>query len=794
MPRLMQCLSILDRKLVRDLVRLWPQAFAIAMVLAAGVATLILAVGAHRSLAETRSAYYERHRFADIFATAKRVPAHIGAKALELPGVAVAEARIVQPALLDIEGMAEPATGVAISVPDHAEPRLNRIYLRQGRMPEPGRAGEVTVNEAFAVAHGFTIGARFSAVLNGRRRELAIVGIAHSPEFIYAIGPGDLMPDNRRFAVLWMSESVLAGLYDLDGAFNSITLKLQPGAREAEVIGHLDNLLARYGGTGAHGRSDHLSHAFLDAELRQLQALARIIPPIFLLVSAFLINMTLRRLIALEREQIGLLKAIGYGRLPIAAHYLKPVLAIAAVGIAIGFGLGTWLGAGLTRLYGRFFQFPFLVFERDADVYLIAAGVSSAAAVGGALRATREALRLPPAVAMQPPSPPRFRRIWGERRGLYACLSQMTMMSLRNMVRWPMRAGLTALGLSLSVALLVVSLFAFDSVEAMIDVTFFRSERQQATINFTEKRPARAIGAVLQLPGVLRAEPYRGVAARIRNGHVWRRISLIGKPADARLSRPLDRAHEPVALPAAGLLINRRLADVLGLGRGDMAEVEVLDERRVRRLVPVSDVIESYFGLVVWMRDDALAGLLEEPPLVSGVHIAYDRGAETELYQSIKRTPAVASMALQRTSLKRFRETLAENINLMTSVYISLSVVVAFGVIYNSARVQLSERARDLASLRVLGFTRGEVSRVLLTELALPSLLAQPLGWLLGYAFGWLTIQSFSSDLYTTPLVIERATYAKASLVVAAAALVSALIVRRRVDRLDLIAVLKARD
>lgn len=787
-------LSVLDVKLARDLIRLWPQALAIAMVLAAGVATLILAVGAHRSLDETRSAYYERHRFADIFATVTRAPHFVVARALELPGVAAAEARIVKPALLDIEAMSEPATGVAISFPDYGESQLNRIHLRQGRRPEPGRAGEVTVNEAFALANGFTIGSRFKAILNGRRHELTIVGIALSPEYIYAIGPGDLMPDNRRYAVMWMSETALAGLFDLDGAFNAISLKLQPGAREPAVIQRLDDLLARYGGAGAYGRKDQLSHAFLDAELKQLQALARVIPPIFLLVSAFLINMTLTRLIVLEREQIGLLKAVGYSQRPIALHYLKLVLAIASVGIAIGFSLGTWFGTGLTRLYGRFFQFPFLVFERDVDVYLTAAAVSAGAAIVGALRATREALLLPPAVAMQPPAPVRFKRLWGEPRGLYDGMSQMTMMSLRTMVRWPMRAFLTALGLSLAVSLLVVSLFAFDSVEAMIDVSFFQSERQQATINFVEKRPARAIEAVAHLPGVLRVEPYRAVSARIRNGHLWRRVSLSGKPADARLNRPLDLAHNPINLPEQGLLINRRLASVLGLNRGDLAEIEVLDERRVTRLVPVSDVIESYFGLAVWMRNEALSELLDEASLISGVHIAYDRNQERALFQAVKRTPAVASVALQRTSLQRFRETLAENITTMTSVYTGLSIIVAFGVIYNSARVQLSERARDLASLRVIGFTRGEVSRVLLTEITILTALAQPLGWLLGYAFGWLTIQSFSSDLYSTPLVIERSTYAKASLVVLLAAVASALIVRRRVDRLDLIAVLKTRD
>lgn len=787
-------LGALDRKLVRDLMRIWPQALAIALVLASGVATLILAIGAYRSLEETRRLYYAEHGFADVFATVTRAPRWVEARIQELPGVAVAEARIAKHAILDIAGMTEPATGLAQSLPDHKASALNRPYLRAGRLPEAGAAGEVMVNEAFATAHAMRIGDGFHAILNGRKRHLTIVGIALSPEHIYAIGPGDLMPDYRRFAVMWMSLTALEAAFNLDGAFNAVSLKLAAGAREAEVIERVDGVLARYGGAGAHGRSDQISHAFLDAELQQLAALARVIPPVFLLVSAFLLNMTLQRMISLEREQIGLIKAIGYTNAAIGAHYAKMVGLIAVVGIVIGFAAGTRFGEGLTRLYGKFFQFPFLVFERDGDLYVVAAGLTLAAALAGALRATLGALALPPAVAMRPPAPMRYTRLPGETRGLYAHLSQMTMMSLRNMARFPLRAAMTGLGLALSVALLIVSLFAFDAVEAMIDATFFRSQRQHAALNFQDDAASRVAADVGHLPGVMRVEAFRSARARLKNGNLSRRVALTGKPEGTLLTRQLDLDLKPIAVPEAGLVINRRLATVLGLRRGDLAEVELLEGRRGTRFVRIVDVIESYIGLVALMRIDRLNELLDEGPVVSGVDIAYDRAAEAQLFREIKRTPRVASIELQRSALSRFRATLAENINMMTSIYIGLAVVVAFGVVYNSARIQLSERARDLASLRVLGFHRSEVARVLFTELALLTILAQPFGWLIGYWLGWITVQSFSSDLYTTPFIIETATYAKASLVTIAAAAASALAVRKRIDALDLVAVLKTRE
>ncbi len=801
-------MSALDKKLLRDMVRLWAQALAIALVMASGVTTLILAVGAYRSLEETRSAYYERYRFADVFATAKRAPEFVERQILEISGVAAAEARIQEFALLDIEGMEQPATGLAMSLPDYRELRLNRIYLRKGRLPDPGRVDEVTINEAFATAHNFELGAKFHAILNGYKRPLTVVGIALSPEFIYSIGPGDLIPDDRRFADLWMSEKAMAAMFDLDGAFNSVSLKLLRGANQAEVIKQLDDILERYGGTGAYGRKDQPSHAFIDAELKQLKSMAQVIPPIFLLVSAFLINITLTRLIALEREQIGLLKALGYRRLTIAVHYMKLIVFIAAVGIVIGVVAGTWLGQGLTRLYADFFHFPFLIFKRGMDIYAIAAGISLATALLGGLRSIYTALTLPPAVAMSPPLPTHYAHLGIEKLQLIRHLSQLTIMAIRHIIRWPVRSALTVLGIAMSGALLITALFSLDSIEFMIDTIYFQADRQDATVNFTHEQPRKVLQEVEHLPGVLRVEPYRSVAVRLRHGHYNRKLAIVGRPPGADLSRILDRDNRPVELPQSGLLLSERVAKLLHVSRGDMVDVEILDDsrgqgsldatsigtRRSTRRLPVAGIIQSYLGLAVYMDLLALNEMLDEAPVVSGVHIAIDKSRTGELFKAIKGLPAVSAIALQDASLAKFRETLATNLTIMTTVYVVLSVIIAFGVVYNSARIQLSERVREFASLRVLGFTKGEVSHVLLLELAILVAAAIPLAFVIGYGFAWATVQGFESDLYSLPFIIKSNTYAISALVVLAAATVSALIVRRRIDQLDMIKALKTRE
>ncbi len=784
----------LDRKLIRDFRRLWAQSLAIALVMACGVATLILAVGAYRSLSETRSAYYERYRFGDVFATLVRAPNALAGSIAAIDGVAAVETRIDKRVLLDIPDMQEPASAVAISIPASGDIAVNALFLRQGRMPSAARENEVVINSRFADAHRFTVGSTFRAVVNGSRIDLTVVGIVLSPEYVYALGPGDMMPDNRRFGVLWMPERVLAPLFDLDGAFDSVSLRLLPGASETTVIEDLDRLLKPYGGTGAYARKDQLSNAFLDSELTGLDAMAKVVPPIFLAVSAFLINMILSRLISLEREQIGLLKALGYGRTAVAWHYMKLVLAIAAVGILIGAVVGTWAGRGLTEIYAAFYSFPFLIFQGSPDLYLIAAGICVVAAVAGALQAIRTVFALPAAVAMRPPAPQVYGQSFG---GFFARLhifNQLTAMAIRHVWRHPVRSLLTAVGIAFSVALVEVGLGTIDSIDGMIDAVYYRADRQDATLTFASPRSPEAVTEVEKLPGVMTAEPYLVAPVRISNGHYSRQLTITGKPPHTDLSRVLDVNLNPVVLPETGIALGDRVAEILHVVPGDIVQVEMLDGLRRTVEVPVTQVIQSYIGLMVFMDIDALARLNGTGPRVSGVYVGLDSTRLDELYRAVKQTPQVSGVGLQAASRQQFQEIMRENLVITISVYFTMAVIIAFGVVYNSARIQLSERARELASLRVLGFRRAEVSRVLLIEIFTIVALAQPIGWLVGTGFGWLITQGLASDIYRVPFIIDLRTYAVGTLVVAAAALFSAAIVRRRIDRFDLIQVLKTRE
>jgi putative ABC transport system permease protein len=773
---------------------MWAQALAIALVVAGGVAALVAVVGTIRSLEETRAVYYERYHFADVFAQVRRAPKKLIDQIAEIPGVAAVDARVVRLVLLDIPDSREPITAQFISLPDDSEQHLNRLYLRSGRTPEPGRAEEVVVYEAFAEAHKMQLGSRFSAILNGRKRELVIVGTALSPEFIYTIAPGETITDSRRFGIIWMSEKALAGAYNLEGAFSSATLKLLRNASEPEVIKRLDVLLDPYGGQAAYGRKDLPSHAWGEHGLDMLRNMSRTMPTIFLLVTAFLVNQWLGRMVALEREQIGLLKALGYGNVGIAAHYLKFVVALVAIGTIIGGVAGTWLGAFLTRMYGGLIHFPFLVFIKNPDVYVLGGLLSLLAGLAGAVRALRAVAALPPAVAMQPPAPPRFRRILPAQFALNRLVSQPTMIMLRSLSHHPLRAAFTVLGMALAPAIIIVSMFLKDTTEDLVNVTYFIANRQDATVSFIERRPQNVVNQIARLPGVLAAEPYRDVPVRIRHGSIERRTMISGRPRGADLRRIIDVNLRTVELPEDGLAISAWLAHILGVRVGDFVEVDLLEGHRRTVSLPVSALVEDFFGIQGMMDLESLNRLMREGPTVSGVSFTLDADKAEFLYDAIKSMPAVGSMGIQQFSLANYRTVLAPLTNNMAMIYTGFAIIIAFGVVYSSARVSLSERARELASLRVLGFGRGEVLFILLIELGLLTLIAQPLGWEFGYLLAGFLKEQVSGEIMRARLVVEPSSYTLASGIVMLAALFSALVVRERINRLDLVAVLKTRD
>ena len=793
-------MKALDRKLLRDLRLLWSQGLTIALVVASGIGGFITSLSAVDSLDLARERFYAQARFADVFATVKRAPNALVETLQQVPGVADVQTTIEQVVRIGLPGVSDPILGQLIGVDRKQLPRMNQVTVSRGRALDlaatssgarsDGRI-EALVSAGFAASRGVKPGDTFTALINGKQRTLLIAGIALSPEYIFAGLGGS--PDQRGFGVFWMDRDTLAAAYDMQGAFNRVSVKLAPGASQRDVIARMSRLLARYGAGEAYGREDQMSHAMLDAEIKEQQVLGTVLPSIFLGVAAFLLHVVVSRLVSTQREQIAALKALGYANRSIGAHYLKLVLVIVLLGLALGIWLGDWLGAAFTRLYADFFYFPSFEHHLAPWLLVVGAGLTLATAMLGTLSAIGATVRLAPAEAMRPPAPGHFRRTLLERLGVEGVKPALQMI-LRNMERRPLRTGLSIAGVAAAVAIVVMGNFIRDAIDHIVDTQFTLAMRSDVILWMSDPIGNQARHEVARLPGVIAVEATRDVPVRFVNGPVSERGLIQGYAEQPELRRIVDIRGREVPLPDGGLVMTDRLASKLGLRVGDTVRTEVLEGRRDTLQLTLAATVQEMMGLNAYMERRALNRLMREGDVASQYAVALQRGSEVAFLAASQGLPRVAGTFSKANLLRNMQEVSARNVRLMSLVLTVFASVIAVGVVYNNARIALSERTWELASLRVLGFTRAEVSVLLLGELAICIAIALPLGMLMGWGLVHLVAELLKSDQFQFPVVIQPRTYAWAAICVVAAGVASALVVRRRIDRLDMVAALKTRE
>lgn len=787
-------MKTLNRKLLRDLRNLKGQVLTIALVVACGIASYVTMQSTWTSLKESKESYFERYHFADVFVSLKRAPRSLVADVRALPGVSRVYDRVVHMATVPIPSLSEVARAYLISLPDNSNPPLNGVFLRSGRFPSQSKDDEAVVVESFAKAHKLTIGDHLPVVLAGKLRQVQIVGIGLSPEYVFLGGAGDFVPDDKQIAALWMKRSVLAPAFQMDGAFNDLSIDLEAGADAALFMRRLDLLLEPYGGLGSIPRDKQISSFLLDGELAQLEQMATVVPIIFLAVAAFLLNIVLGRLIFLQRQQIAALKALGYGNRAISLHYLVLGLVVVLLGSIVGLLVGAYMGHGLTGIYGDYFRFPNLLFRIRPQVAITAIGVSVVSATAGALFALRQITKLSPAEAMRPAAPPRYKRGLLDKLGLQWIFGVSSTMVLRELRRRPVRLFLSSLGIAAAVGIMVVGRFGTDSMTRLIDVIFHQEQKGEVSVIFLQPKPMGIEHEFELLPGVLDAEGLRIVPARIRSGPRWRDSVVNGIPREARLRGITDRNGQSATLPDTGLLLSAKLAEILMVEPGDLVELELREGDRKHLQVPIAAVIDDAFGLQGYMNISDLHRRMNQEKSVSLVQLRVDPEKLDELRKTLKEMPAIAQVTVKASVVKRFQDQSAKSMQVMTYVLSFFGAIIAIGVVYNNARVTLSIRGRDFASMRVLGFSQREVSGILIGELTAQILLGIPIGLWLGNYWSQAVMSMADPETYRFSVYVSSQSYLFAIAITLLAAVISAVLLRLKISKQDLISVLKTRE
>jgi len=787
-------MTAINQKMWRDLWQLRSQAIAIILVLACGVATFIMFLSTLDSLNLTKDTFYRDYRFGDVFVGLQRAPESLHKRIATIPGVADVATQVRAIVTVDIPQFPEPISGYIVSVPDKGEMRLNDLYLRKGRKLDSGRNDEIVISDGFAKAHGLHPGDRLSVIIKGIRKELRIVGTGMSPQFLSFVRPGGAFPDPKRQIVIWMARTPLGHAYSMSGAFNSAVLRLEATAKVQDVIAQLDDLLKPYGGSGAISREDQPSYKYLSHEIEQFENLSDIFPGLFLAVAAFLLNVVVTRLVITQREQIAVLKAFGYSNVDITLHYVQLIMVIVIMGTGLGVLLGLWLGNMLSEIYVAYFRLPYLHFTLQPVVIIKAVIVSIAAAMVGTMFAVRAVAKLRPAQAMHPEAPALYRQSVLESVGLKSWFSPPTRMILRHIEQHLVKSGLTIIGIALACAILMSGRFTEDSMNYIMDVQYKFTQRQDLSLAFIEPTVYRSLYDLLNMPGVEHGEVYRSILVRLHHKHISYRTSITGIEPGGQILQFLDIDLKPFRLPPSGIVLSDYFVKILDVKPGDWITVEILDGKDTRRQVQVVGFVKQYLGVAGYMSLHSLNHLLVEPTAINGALLSVDERELPEIMKRLKDMPRIAGSIVRQHELINYRKTMDQTMLFYSTIATIFAVVISAGIVYNSARIMLVERSRELASLRVLGMKRSEISYILLGELAILTLFAIPLGLLLGYGLCGYIVSNLESEMYRVPLILDRDTYTFAALVVLVAAAASAFMVRRKLDELDLIAVLKTKE
>jgi len=781
---------------------LWARKGALLALLAivtVGVGCYVGMAAVFRDMDSARERYYRAYRMADFWVDLKRAPSWSVEAVAALPNVASAHGRVSFPVRIDLPHVPEPISGTAISLPARRRPVPNDVLLRSGAWFSSHDAAEVILNEAFARANGLEPGHRVRVLLLDKQHDLLVVGTAMSPEFVYLIAPGaGLAPDPARFGVLYLPERFLRRSCDMEGAYNQLIGSVHDRSRTTldHTLALIGGALDPYGVTNSTPIQEHPSARFLEDELKGLRVTSTVIPVVFLAVAALVLNVLMGRLITQQRTVVGTLKALGYGSGAVTRHYLAYGLAIGALGGLCGMGVGWFMQGGMLGIYRQFFALPRIEQHFRPDIFLGGLGISILFALLGTLQGLRVAARLQPAEAMRPPPPERGGKVLLEYiPALWRPLPFTWKMMLRAVFRNPFRSAVTAAASVIATAIIVMTLCQVDALDYLMAFEFTRVSHQDVTVALRDPTGRGALSELRALPGVSEAEPQLGITCDLSKGPRRKRIGVSGLPRGNRLYTPLDAAGRAIVPPEEGLVLSRKLAQLLDVKPGDKVRLRPLVGQRREVEALVVGTVEGFLGLSAYADIHYLSRLIGEAwaanVLLSTVH----RGSDSRPFLSkLKDRPEVVGLGERRRALDQIQETFGKTMGTMIGFTVFFAGLVAFGSVLNAALVSLNERQREVGTLRVLGYTPRQIAGIFAGESLLLNIAGIVLGVFAGIGFTHLIAMAYDTELYRFPVIVRPSRLVASAALMTAFVGVAQLIVYHLIRKLPWLDVLKIKE
>lgn len=792
-------MAVLHRKLRRDLRGSFGVLLTVVVIIAAGTGSFIGMGSAQRILLVSQQDYYNRKRFADFWVDVKKAPLSAVEPLANLRGIAEIEPRIVFDVILDLPGVSQPLTGRLISAPARGfEDTISGIHLVRGSGFSDDRHEEIILGESFAKAHSLQPGDRVGLILNRRQQSFVIVGTAISPEYIYAVrGQGDITPDPEHFGILYIKEDYARELLDFQDACNQIVGRLVPGhqADMDAILDRIDRALDPYGVLALTPRERQASHRIISDQITNLGVSAVVMPAIFLVVAALVLNVVMSRLAERQRTIIGTLKALGHSDRQVLAHFLSFGLAVGLLGGLGGIGVGTALARAMIHMYTFFFQLPSFLFQVYPQLFLLGIGISVLFATAGTAKGVWKVLRLHPAEAMRPRPPERGSAMFLERfPGLWRRLGFRTHIALRSLARNPGRTATGIISCAMATSIILTALIMRDSVWFAVDYQFERVSHSDVDVGMRDERSLDAVREAQRLPGVDYAEPVLGLVCDVRHANESRRMSVTGLWPQHRLLTPMQRDMTPIPVPDDGVALSRKLAEILNVRVGDQLELTPVRGRRETMAVPVRSIVDSFLGLQCYADLRYLSRLVGESEAFNSIQMLVTPSRQGELYAALKQLPNAQGVSVRATAKANIEETFVRSMNFQLTLLIGFAGVIAFGSMLNASLIEIADRTRDIASFRVLGYNPGPIAGIFLRQslviLSLGALLALPIAFTLVNVLA----AEFNTELFRIPILIKPLTILLSGLLVLAFVLIAQLIVYQQIRRLDWLEGIKIKE
>jgi putative ABC transport system permease protein len=791
--------GVLDRKLLREVRSSGSLLIAITSVIAVGVMCFVYMRSAYYNLNYAKDDYYAQCRMADFAIDVKKVPVVELGPISEMPGVVEVRPRIQFFATVDLDRTPAPLNALVLSLPDRRAHSINDVVMMRGSYFSDRRENEVIVNDAFALKHGIHPGQTIHLIMNNRRQELFVVGSAISSEYVYLVGPGSLSPDPEHFGVFYLKRSFAEDVFDFSGACNQVLGLLAPDVRDRPdaTLRRLEAMLEPYGVNAVVPLHNQPSNRFLSDEIHSVGTFASILPAIFLVVAAMVLNVLMMRLIEQQRTIVGTLKAVGYHDWQIFSHFAKYGASLGSLGGVLGLVLGNRMAVFVTNLYKTFFEFPNLHNHFYTGTYLLGLLMSLLCALIGSLHGARQALKLKPADAMRPKPPPRGGAVWLERfTEFWRQLGFGWRMVLRNVLRQRFRTLVGVFAAAMGAALLVCGFTLQNGVQFMIKFQFDLISHSDLDLTFVDERSHAALLESARLPGVDYAEPQFDLACTFVNEHHRRKGTITGLDPNARLTIPRDLQGRPLKIPEHGILMTRKLASLLQVRAGDKLTILPTKGAHLPIEIPVADITDSYIGLTVYADLRYLHQLMAEEYALTGVQLSLDQNSANKLalFHELKQLPAIRSVSAKSDTVHNLQTTVVETQKVFIGLIVFFAGVIFLSSLLNMSLINLSERRREVATLRVLGYSELEVGGLFLRETMVVNLLGTLLGLPLGYLLAWWITIIYDTEMFRFPLDTPPSLWIKAVLLGFAFATIAHAIVQWNITKLDWLEASKTRE